>query len=119
MKTNYFLILMAGLLFSGCGKKSKPQPQAAHTTTNSSGNPLNAPAEYLGAAVRARQTALKTVGSVNLQQAIQMFQGQEGRLPRDLNELVTGKYISALPTAPMDMKFDYNPATGEVKIVPK
>ena len=118
MKTNYFLILMAGLLFIGCGKKSKPQAQAAQTT-NSSGNALNAPVEYLGAAVRARQTALKTVGIVNLQQAIQMFQGQEGRLPRDLNELVSGKCLTALPTAPMDMKFDYNPLTGEVKVVPK
>jgi len=119
MKTNYFLILMAGLLLIGCGKKSKPQPQAAQTTTNSNGNPLNAPVEYLGAAVRARRTALKTVGTVNLQQTIQMFQAQEGRLPKDLNELVSGKYISAIPTAPMDTKFDYNPVTGEVKVIPK
>jgi hypothetical protein len=119
MKTNYFLILMAGLLFIGCGKKPKAQPQAAQTATNSSGNPLNAPAEYLGAAVRARQTALKTVGTVNLQQTIRTFQGQEGRSPRDLNELVSAKYLSVLPTPPMDMKFDYNPANGEVKVVPK
>jgi hypothetical protein len=105
---------MAGLLFAGCSKKTEPKPQ-----TSSSGNPLNAPVDYLSTVVRAKQTAQKTVGIVGLQQNIQMFQAQEGRLPKDLNELVSLKYISALPTAPMDMKFDYNPATGEVKVVAK
>src|SRR5215212_1370635 len=101
-KFNYFLIVMAGLLFIGCGKKPTPQPQSAQFASNASSNPLNAPVEYLGAAVRARQTALKTVGTVNLQQTIQLFQGQEGRSPKDLNELVSAKYLSGLPTPPID-----------------
>src|SRR5690349_5285707 len=99
MRISYFLILMAGLLFVGCRKKAETQAQTK-PQTNSSGNPLNAPVEYLGAAVRAKQTALKTVGTVGLQQTIQMFQTQEGRLPKDLNELISPNYLSALPPAP-------------------
>jgi hypothetical protein len=116
MKTNCLLIVLAGCLslFVSCGKKD-----ASKTQTSSSGNPVTAPVDYLGAVVRAKQTAQKTVGIVGLQQTIQMFQAQEGRLPKNLNELVGPNYLSSLPDPPLNSKFDYNPATGEVKVVPK
>ena len=113
MKTNHFVFLMAGCLFVSCGKKEGSKPQSS-----SSGNPITAPVDYLGAAARAKQTAQKTVGIVGLQQTILLFQAQEGRLPKDLNELVGPNYLSSLPAAPVDSRFEYNPATGDVKVVP-
>jgi len=56
---------------------------------------------------------------VATQQQVNLFQVQEGRLPKDLNELVGPNYISHLPNPPPNMRFDYNPATGQVKVVPK
>jgi len=116
MKTTCFLILLAGCFLISCGKKDASKAQ---NTSTSSGNPVTAPVDYLGAVVRAKQTAQKTVGLVGLQQTILTFQAQEGRLPKDLNELVGPNYLSSLPEAPLNSKFDYNPATGEVKVVPK
>jgi len=36
-----------------------------------------------------------------------------------LNELVSPNYLPRLPSPPPGMKFDYNPATGQVKVVPQ
>ena len=107
---------MAGLLLFGCSKKQDSKPLAQ---TNSSGNPLTAPVDYLGTVVRTKQNAERTVDTVGLQQTINLFQAQEGRLPKDLNELVGPNYLSRLPAPPVNMKFDYDPANGQVKVVPK
>lgn len=113
MKISHFLILMAGLLLTGCSKKEDP----AEVPTGSSGNPVTAPVDYLGAVVKGKKTADKTLDAVALNQAVQLFQVQEGRYPKDLNELVGPNYLSKLPTPPAGMKFDYNPVTGQVKVV--
>jgi hypothetical protein len=46
-----------------------------------------------------------------------MFNVQEGRYPKDLNELAEKKYIPKIPEVPHGMKIDYDAATGSVKIV--
>ena len=57
------LIVMAGLFCTGCKKK----PDAAGSATNtSSGNPLTAPADYLGAAAKAQRSATKLVDTVGI-----------------------------------------------------
>jgi hypothetical protein len=38
-------------------------------------------------------------------------------LPKDLNELVTEKYMPKLPDAPAGSKIEYDAKTGTVKIV--
>ncbi len=111
---------MAGLLLAGCQKKEAATPAATNTTSSTSGgNPLTAPADYLGAAAKAKKTSEKTVDTVAIQQAINLFNAQEGRFPKDLNELVSPDYLSKLPPPPHGMKFDYNPATGVFKVVPQ
>jgi len=107
---------MAGLLFFGCSKKQEGKPLAQ---TNTRGSVLTAPVDYLGAVVKTKQNAETTVGTVGLQQTINLFQAQEGRLPKDLNDLVGPNYLSRLPAPPANVKFDYDPATGQVKVVPK
>jgi hypothetical protein len=114
MKINSFLILTAGLFLFGCGKKEVPKSESP-----SSGNPVTAPADYLGAVSKAKKLAEKTVDTAGLQKSIDLFQAQEGRLPKNLNELVGPNYLSTLPAPPAGMKFDYNPATGQVKVVPQ
>ena len=49
--------------------------------------------------------------------AIQMFNVQEGRFPKDLNELVESKLISKVPDAPYGMKIVYDPAAGKITVV--
>jgi len=115
MKIVPIFILLAGLLVSGCGRSDS---SGAKSGGNSSGNPLTAPADYLGAAGKAQKSAGKTVSSAGLTQAIKMFEAQEGRLPKSLNELVPD-FMPQIPTPPAGMKYDYNPADGSLRVVPK
>lgn len=120
MKAKLALILMAGLLFVGCKKQSTtPGTNASPSANNaSSGNPLTAPIDYLGAIGKAQQTARKTVSSAGMQQAIQMFQAQEGRFPNTLGELVPN-YVDRIPPPPAGMKYSYDAKNGTVKVVPQ
>jgi hypothetical protein len=133
MKTTRFLLLLAGCLVSGCAKESTPPATATNTPAanppppppaaeqrpagRADGNPLNAAADYGGVLARSKRLAEKTVDAAALNQAIQMFHASEGRFPQSLNELVSQQYLPQLPVPPAGMKFDYNPNTGELKVV--
>ena len=109
-------LLMAGFILSGCSDSAKKPDQPGQ---KSSGNPLTAPADYLNSAAQARNRAIKTVDDAGLNQSIQLFYAQEGRYPKNLNELVRPDYLSRLPQPPPGMKFDYNPETGKLNVVPQ
>ena len=102
--------------FVGCAKKEAAAEKNL-LTNNNSGNPLTAPVDYLGAVNQARKGAVNTIDKDGLTKHIEMFNAQEGRFPRNLNELVEKSYIPAVPAPPQGMRFDYNPQTGEMKIV--
>jgi|SRR5687768_11296342 len=108
------LIVTTGLLLPGCGQKGAGPADA---TNASSGNPLTAPVDYLGAAAKAKRAADKTVSAAGLNQAIQLYHAQEGQLPKTLDDLVTKRYIANIPLPPAGMKYDYNPQTGALKVV--
>lgn len=115
-KTPYCIALAASLLMAGCSEKSdKPSPGTNATASGTT--PLDAPADYLGALGKAHQAAIKTVDTSSLNQAIQMFNVEKGRNPKDLDELVTEKYLPKLPAAPYGMKLVYDAAAGKVKVV--
>ena len=114
MKAIYVSTLIT-LLLPGCGEKSG-QP-AANTTNASSGNPLNAPADYLRGMGKAQQSAVKTVDTASLNQAIQLFNVEKGRNPTDLNELVQQKFIPQIPAAPLGYKLSYDSGSGKVSVV--
>ena len=127
MKTLFYLCSVLGLLLIGCGQKEK-QPTPAPATNApaaeapaapASGNPITAPVDYLAAVGQGKIRAEKTIDTVALNQAIQMFNVQEGRYPKSLNELVEKEYIRALPEPPYGMQIVYDPNTGMVKIVKK
>ena len=110
------LVVTTGFLLPGCGQKDS---ESASSTNASSGNPLTAPVDYLGAAAKAKKLADKTVSTVGINQAIQLYQAQEGQLPKTLNDLVAKQYLPSIPPPPAGQKYDYNPQTGAVKLVPQ
>ena len=125
MKMSFLVLIAAGLLLAGCGDNN-PSKQAqttnstatsTNTTVNyNTGNPLTAPVDYLGAVAQAQKYAVKTIDVSYLNQAIQLFNEQEGRLPKDLKELVPN-YVGKLPTPPYGTKLVYDAGSGTVKVV--
>ena len=103
------------LFLTACAKKEEARQQSL--TNNSSGNPLTAPVDYLGAVNQARKTAIKTIDQAGLNNAIQQFYAVEDRYPKDLNELAAKNYVPSVPEPPPGSHFVYNPATGELRIV--
>jgi hypothetical protein len=116
MKITFGLCAAISLLFLGCGEKSDTANPSAGSSTNS-GGVLTAPADYLQAAGNAKKSAEKTIDTVSINKAIQMFNVSEGRYPKDLQELVDGKYMPSIPEAPYGMKIEYDATKGEVKVV--
>ncbi len=116
MKTPLCFLWPCVFLLAGCGDKSEKSSASATATNAPGSNPLNAPADYLGAIVDAKQRAVKTIDTVSLDQAIQTFSSEQGRYPKDLNELVQTKVISRLPDPPFGMKFVYDASSGTVKV---
>ena len=139
------LFLVAGLVLAGCGKDEKTSTTSTTATTATTATPSSTPSStppaaasavtkvegaptaeaapggngYLGTMAKAQQAAVKTVDVTSLNQAIQLFNVQEGRLPTDLNELVTKQYIGKLPAAPVGMKLVYDAKLGKVTTAPK
>jgi hypothetical protein len=117
MKSPLFVCLATGLLLSGCEKKSDSPPPASSNTASTGTSPLNAPAGYLGAVAKAQQTAVKTIDTTSVDKAIQMFAVENGRNPKDLNELVEQKFLPKLPETPYGTKLVYDAGSGTVKVV--
>lgn len=113
MKTPLFCALAAVAFATGCGDKNSGTTQSAST------NSTDSSVDYLGGLARSKQSADKTIETASINQAIQMFQVDKGRLPKDLDELVKEKYLPQLPKPPHGMKFDYDAITGVVKVVPE
>ena len=118
MKTPLFISLGTVLVLLGCSDNSSRSTSTAGTNAAaSSGNPLTAPVDYLSAVANAQQTAVKTVDTVSLNQAVQQFGVDHGRNPKDLNELISEKYIKEIPTPPYGTRIDYDANSGRVSVV--
>jgi len=92
-------------LLTGCSEKPDTQTQAI--------NPADVTNNTL---VNSKRTADKTIDVSFLNQAIQLFNVQEGRYPKTLDEL-TPKYVAKLPEPPLGYKLDYDATKGEVTVV--
>ena len=109
MKPTLALGSLLGALLAGCGEK----PGAA---AKSDPDPAPAPAEYLKSAARSQQRAIKGVDTAALNKAIELFYVQEGRFPKDLQEVVEKKFIPEIPPAPAGMKIVYDVKDGVVVV---
>jgi len=106
--------LAAALVLAGCGNNQGGSSQTNNVSTGAEPAPAG---NYLDALANSRDRAVKVIDTAALTQAVQMFNATEGRFPKDLDELVTNKLIAEVPVTPRGKKLDYNPATGEVKLV--
>jgi hypothetical protein len=117
MKFPFFSIAAGALLLAGCGNNTSNPTQ----TTNTSSSPPSAPApsgdNYGSALANAQNRAIDVVGMTALQEAIRNFNVNEGRYPKDLDELVSSKFLAKIPPAPRGKRFNYNAATGDIKLV--
>jgi hypothetical protein len=118
MKTPLGIGLATLLLASGCDQKPAAAPTATNAASKST-SPADAPAGYLGAVMKAQQTAVKTIDTTSIDKAIQLFAVENGRNPKDLNELVEQKFLPKIPETPYGTKLVYNAASGTVKVVPQ
>ena len=108
-----FVLVMAS---SGCSDKSSSGGSGG-TNTTSSGNPITAPVDYLGAVAKAQKSTTSKLSLVGIQQAIQMYQAQEGRFPKTLDDLVKAQVIGSIPPPPQGMKYSYDPKSGDIKLI--
>jgi|YNPBryantNP2012_1023418.scaffolds.fasta_scaffold60282_1 uncharacterized lipoprotein NlpE involved in copper resistance len=115
------LVLALAILVNmvGCGKRSEQPnvPQSTNKVTNTTGNPITAPVDYLGAVGQAQKTAIKVIDTTAVAQAIELFNAQEGRFPTSLDELVQKRYLGRIPDLPKGFKYQYDPKTGKLRVI--
>jgi hypothetical protein len=116
---SFALPVVVGLCLTACSEKQETPQPASPQKTDSGGSVLSAPTDYLSAAAKAKKSAEKTVDVSAINSALDQFYAGEGRYPKDLNELVTKKYLSQVPPAPVGMRIDYDANAGKVQIVAK
>lgn len=98
----------------GCDSK----PAAKPGTSGAGGNsPLTAPIDYIGAQGRAKVHSTKVISTVQIEAAIRQFHAMEDRYPTGFEELVSQRYLQAMPAAPRGKRFTYNPQTGQLGLV--
>ena len=109
MKTFKLLlpIVPSLVLLAGCdgGGSGAAQPQSTN------------PADVNNPLVNAKRTADKTIDVSFVNQAIQLFNVEKGRNPKDLDELVQQKFIPQVPAAPYGYKLVYDAGSGKVSVV--
>jgi hypothetical protein len=106
MKSSFLLFasLIAAGWLTGCGQGSNSNTQTVN------------PADVNNPLVNAKRTADKTIDVSFLNQAVQLFNVQEGRLPKSLDELVP-KYVAKIPDVPLGYKLNYGAGSGTVSVV--
>jgi hypothetical protein len=114
MKTciSFFISITVLTFLAGCGGKSGSAPQGTNTV-NTATNGFGGYVKSLG---EAQKTADKSIDVSYINQAIQLFNVQEGRYPKNLEELVPN-YVAKIPDLPAGFKITYDAIKGEAKVV--
>ncbi|MEI8288719.1 MAG: hypothetical protein WCH99_04555 [Verrucomicrobiota bacterium] len=111
MRISVFILMAVAAGLAGCGDNSKTSQ-----VVKAADEVASAPANYVSGVVQAQKHAVNVVDVSAINQAIQMFNVQEGRLPKTLQELVPN-YIAKIPAAPLGYKIVYDPATAAVSVM--
>jgi hypothetical protein len=109
---SFFISIAAAALLAGCGDKSGSGAQG----TNQVNVATNGFGGYVKSLGEAQKAADKTIDVSYINQAIQLFNVQEGRYPKNLQELVPA-YVAKIPDAPPGYKIVYDAASATVKVV--
>ncbi len=105
------------LLVACNGSDSKPA-ETKKEPSKLGENPVAAPLDYIAAIGKAQKANISRLDQAKLIDAIQKFEAGESRPPKDLDELVSMKYIAAIPDAPRGMRLEYKAADGSFMYVP-
>jgi hypothetical protein len=116
MKAPLYASLLSLVCLCACEQKPET-PTAATNSSSSASSPLDAPGNYLKALGNGQQSAVKVIDTTSVDKAIQLFSVENGRNPKDLNELVEQKFLPKIPETPFGTKLVYDAASGTVKIV--
>ena len=116
MKIPVLLLSAALALAAGCGEGSS-KPAQTTNTASSADSVVTAPVDYLNTLGKQKQNAVKTIDVAFVNRAIQQFQVEQGRNPKDLDELVQQKYLPQKPQTPHGMKLVYDANTGTASVV--
>ena len=111
-------VLPVILLLSACSKKEEAAAPEATTNNYSSGNPITAPVDYLGAVSKGQQKAVGTIDIASVTSAVNLYYASEGSYPKSLQEMVDTGYLGKIPDPPYGKKLKYDPTTGAVTLVP-
>lgn len=110
------LFSLIATLAVGCQKNEElPSPEPAPSKVPAAETSTQPPANDFGAA--AEQSMEKTVDTAAINNALQLFAVQEGRIPGSLDELVQKKYLAKLPTPPVGYRLEYDRDGGKVSVV--
>lgn len=110
------VLLLVSLFTSACSKSDSADTGDAATNNYSSGNPITAPVDYLGAVSKGQQKAIGTIDIASISSAINLYYGAEGSYPTNFQELVDNGYMSKVPAPPRGKKFNYDAKTGTVTL---
>jgi hypothetical protein len=119
MKTIFSLLAIGAVVLTGCGNNnssSQTAPTASSTPATPPASATPSSVNYLETLAGAEKSAMNTIDVTSLNKALDQFNVQEGRFPKDLSELVPG-YLPHVPVPPLGYKLDYNPTSGVVKVV--
>ncbi len=73
--------------------------------------------QYVRGILGTGNNAKGTIGVVAIQKAVQMYQVEKGKNPASLAALHSEGYLTQKPTAPQGQRFEYDAASGSVKLV--
>ncbi len=118
MKFPLLPALALAVLLAACGSDPKPAETKPPAPSKLGENPIAAPLDYIAAIGKVQKASISRLDNAKLVDAIQKFEAGESRPPKDLEELVTMKYIAAIPPAPKGMKLEYAAADGSFTYVP-
>jgi hypothetical protein len=107
-----FISMAAGALLAGCSGKSDSTAPQGTNTVNTATNGFGGYVKSLG---EAQKTANKTIDVTSINKALELFNVQEGRFPKTLQELVPN-YMPKIPDAPAGFKLVYDATNGTVKL---
>lgn len=116
MKLQLVFALALAASLSACKDDPKPEPKQEPQKLGE--NPVAAPLDYIAAVGKAQRATISRLDQAKLVDAIQKFEAGESRPPKELEELVTMKYLPAIPPAPKGMRLEYKAADGSFMYVP-
>ncbi len=107
MKRCFHILLLAALSLAGC---SQERSRAVNEQSAAGQKDYRQMIQR----ARTRQNAQNTLAQ--MQEALQSFQRDMGRLPTNIVELVTRNYIRTIPALSPGQQFAYDPALGLLTI---